>query len=144
MVPLTFHRVPVGLREDGRNLRGFQVACRSPSGLLERHTQDFGALQRERAARVPTTKEKKLRSAASRQLRVLTDARRSFSMCCRKASTSAPVRCSRAESRDRLLSMLGDESQEQAPGIAIRQDGAVRGVALLDQPFVKEGMQQLR
>jgi hypothetical protein len=40
-----------------------------------------------------------------------------------------------------LLSPLSDESKKQAPSIAVCQDRPVRGVTLLDQPFVKERVQ---
>jgi hypothetical protein len=47
-----------------------------------------------------------------------------------------------AESRYCLVLALSDESEKQAPGVAIRQYRPMRSVALFNQPFVKEGVEQ--
>jgi len=54
-----------------------------------------------------------------------------------------PYQVFQSERRDGLVSTLSDEPEEETPRIAVRQDCPLRGVALLDQPFVKEGVQQL-
>jgi hypothetical protein len=61
-----------------------------------------------------------------------------------KGQQIGPRQMLEAESRDGPVSTHSDESQKQAPGIAICQYRPVRGITLLDQPFVKEGVQQLR
>jgi hypothetical protein len=75
----------------GSELRQNLESRGKPKDALERTVMLIKqAARRSRSA----TNEKKLRIAASRQFLVLMLARRSLSICCRKARTSVPVRSS--------------------------------------------------
>jgi hypothetical protein len=69
----------------------------------------------------PATKPKKLRSAARRQLRVPMESPRSCSVYWRKADFRAGEVPEPELSHGPVMA-LGNEPQEQAPGIAIRSE----------------------
>jgi hypothetical protein len=85
---------------------------------------------------LPATKWKKLRIAASRQLRVPIVPFRSCSAWPRNALTSLAVRS--LDFGDLFTFSLRDEAEEQAPGVAIGADGMNGGIALLGQPLLEE------
>lgn len=51
---------------------------------------------------------------------------------------------SEGESGDLAPPPLGDQAEEQPPGVAVGVHGMRRSVPLTDQPFLKEGLQQAR
>ncbi len=96
------------------------------------------------AGSLVATKLKKLRIAASRQLRVPIVPPRSCSACLQEPSDLAGGQIGQHDHRNLLSRALRDEPQEQPPGVAVgshRMDGCV---ALLDEPFVEERPHQFR
>jgi hypothetical protein len=78
------------------------------------------------------TKEKKLRSAAKRQLRVFMVAAALLLDVLEECQHLGTREVFQAESRYCLVLALSDESEKQAPGIAIRQYRPMRSVALFN------------
>ena len=91
MIALAFQSLAVWLGQNGRDFCRFQIidaAARPRLIGIRKTSAHWPAANGSRSA----TKQKKLRNAASRQLRVPMETCRSFSLWSRKASTSAAVR----------------------------------------------------
>src|SRR5271156_6391542 len=88
------------------------------------------------------TKPKKLRSAASRQLRVPMEIAALLLDVLKEGADFSAGEVLQAELSHSPMMTLGDKPQEQAPGIAVRSDRMARSIALFNQPFIEKRAQQ--
>src|SRR5713226_9466569 len=111
MVTLSFDGASIRLREDGRYLRGVQVAGRPPRCLLERHAQYFGALQGDARLVLPNEGEETTQGRQSAVARVYGRSPLLFDVL-KKGEHIGPRQVFQGEGCNGLLSTLSDESQK--------------------------------
>jgi hypothetical protein len=143
MVALAFDCGAVGLRQDGGDFVRLEIAELGLRGTLYRDAEHLSTLYRRQRF---SAHEEAEEASESCQAAVSCSDRH---LALRFAVLQKRQHLGRSEIRqtkssDWLILRGGRMPEKQAPAIPIRKNSVMRGVALLDQPVMKEGVQQLR
>jgi hypothetical protein len=141
MVALTFDRRAIRLGQNGLHFLRLQIARRMDRRSFGRNAQDFGAL-RDRGRLPPGHKAEE---ASQRCQPAVASTDRVSTFLLRMVQKGAHLmrgEVGQCELSHRSPTTGGDESEEQAPGVAIGTNGMDRSIPLLDHPLVEEGVQQ--
>ncbi|GLS32431.1 hypothetical protein SAMN04488498_1357 [Mesorhizobium albiziae] len=140
MIALTFDRRAIRLGQNGLHFLRFEIAWCMDRRFLRWNAQDFGALRNR--CRLPTGDEAEEASQRSEPAVASTDRVSALLLgIAQKGAYLGTGEIAQYELSYRSPTTVGDESEEQAPGVAVGANGMDRSIPLLDHPLVEEGMQ---